>query len=449
MTLLQRRLIMCLLVLIICCIGSIDQNTAVATGQTTVSGQLETAWTDMPGSTHNEVLHYLRTGTGERYRIAEDVEALQPGSSISADIVSATAVNIQQQPDLASSARYSNYPATGTEHWISLICETSTSRPVTRDYSYFDGMYPILDDYLNRTSFGALNIEGYITGTFKLTNPSSFYTQGEYGWERGSYTFAEHCYAEAKRNGVNFADISGIQFILNDLPTQASIGGLFCPQNEDCYRATWLVSWSYQDIHVVAHEILHSYGLPHSSGVNRSLSGNPFDVMSDTWSCMVPHPVYNCLPQYTIAYFRNTLKWLPDSRVQTLWATNTGVYTITMDTVSEPNGTDNPLMVLIYVPYDYNTKVVGYTLENRKQVGIYDAGLPESGIVVGQIQSSYDRWVLLQNRHGMRALEPGRSILTPHMEVCVNSENPDGSMNITIAIGNRCRYEVMIPLLHK
>ena len=76
---------------------------------------------------------------------------------------------------------------------------------------------------------------------------------------------------------------------------------------------TWEPPWGYDDITVIAHEMGHGFGLPHSSGQLRPDLRQPvgrderhLDELRSRRDA-----TYGCLGQHTIAYHKDLLGWIP------------------------------------------------------------------------------------------------------------------------------------------
>ncbi|RIK17706.1 MAG: hypothetical protein DCC51_12070, partial [Anaerolineae bacterium] len=79
------------------------------------------------------------------------------------------------------------------------------------------------------------------------------------------------------------------------------------------WRTSWLPPWAVNNISVIAHEMGHGFGLPHSSGDYDATYDSPWDVMSaDRANCSKnKDPIYGCIPQGTIGYHKDLLGWIP------------------------------------------------------------------------------------------------------------------------------------------
>jgi len=86
---------------------------------------------------------------------------------------------------------------------------------------------------------------------------------------------------------VHFPNYKGINMMFNDsLGCCAYGGGRYATLDglTQMWDTTWEPPWGYQNVAVIAHEMGHAFGLPHSSGAYGATYDNEWDVMSDTWS---------------------------------------------------------------------------------------------------------------------------------------------------------------------
>jgi hypothetical protein len=203
----------------------------------------------------------------------------------------------------------------GAQPWVTILCNFPGT-PVGQDtdtLSYFQTMYsasyPGMDHYWREQSFNTVTLAGsQAFGFFTLPKTQVQYIgAGNIG--NGNYfmsyeqlqTLFTDC-TNAANPSVNFANFKGINMMFNGTldccawggQMPATLDGVF-----DYWSVTWNPPWSWRDITVVAHEVGHGFGLPHSNNYDNDPSpyDNPWDVMSNTWfKCgVVDHPSYGCL----------------------------------------------------------------------------------------------------------------------------------------------------------
>ena len=144
---------------------------------------------------------------------------------------------------------------------------------------------------------------------------------------------------------------------------------------------TWEPPWGYRDLTVIAHEMGHGFGLPHSSFNRSKVYDSRWDMMSDTWSdCANSRDAtYGCLGQGTIAYHKDLEGWLAGR--QTIVSPG-GQMTLTLEQLDLP-ATGN--LLLAKVPISGTTRF--YTVEVRRKVG-YDVKLPGQAVILHLVDPS-------------------------------------------------------------
>ena len=155
------------------------------------------------------------------------------------------------------------------------------------------------------------------------------------------------------------------------------------------WRTTWEPPWGYQNVSVMAHEMGHGFGLPHSN--NWDNDGDPYDnswdVMSDAWNYEGTDPTYGTIGKHTIAYHKNLLAWFTPDEVWTPPAN--GVYTIEIGNHALAIASGYRMAKL---PIPSTTRY--WTLETRDRTGLYDGHLPGHAVIVHEIYASRpeDAW---------------------------------------------------------
>ena len=281
----------------------------------------------------------------------------------------------------------------GAQPWISIMCKFSDVGAEPRAPSYFQNMYsgafPGLDHYWREQSYNQINVvgSGAASQWYTLPQPRSYYVYDSNGDGIPDFNFSrasKDCTALADPY-VYFPGYLGINMMFNsDLDGYAWGGGYFLNLDgvSKAWYTTWEPEWAYSNVTVVAHEMGHGFGLPHSSGMYGRTYDNRWDVMSDTWTdcANLRDAVYGCLGQHTNAYHKYLEGWIGARR----YVVPTGAtITLALEQLAQPQ-TSYTLMVQI--PIGGATGRF-YTVEARRRVG-YDVKLPGQGVIIHQVDTS-------------------------------------------------------------
>ncbi len=239
-------------------------------------------------------------------------------------------------------------------------------------------------------SYDTANVAGSsASGWFVLPNPEIYYNPSNTLGGADLNKLATDCIAAANAS-VNFSLYSGINMMFNtDFDNGYAWGGtryMTLDGVSKVWSITWEPPWGYSDITVIAHEMGHGFGLPHSSGSYGQTYDNKWDVMSDTWSnCnRADDAIYGCLGQQTISYHKDMLGWIPAGQ-RYLVGQNTQV-NLTLEQLALP-ATSNYRMVRIPIA---GSSSHFYTVEARRQTG-YDYKLPGQAVIIHEVDTSRSR----------------------------------------------------------
>lgn len=281
----------------------------------------------------------------------------------------------------------------GAQPWLTILCRFADSRGVTpRPASYFETMMsatrPGLTHYWKQVSYGRVSLAGSrVVGWYDLPAPRSHYVYatGADGAEHLDFQrSAEDCTAAANRD-VTLSDYAGINLMFNDSLDCCSWGGGATLTRDGvarAYRVTWLPPWAYAQQYIVAHEMGHGFGLPHSSGPYGSAYDSDWDTMSGGGTCSAPDPVLGCAGVHTIAHHKSLLGWIDPARQFTPAAGQNA--TILIERLAKPKVDSSYLMARIPVP---GSSTRFYTVEARRRAG-YDTEIPAEAIVIHDVDPS-------------------------------------------------------------
>lgn len=246
------------------------------------------------------------------------VESVRPDPGASA------AEEIQPAgPERGASASAGNdellRPVSGSRPTATVLCRFADSTGTTPyPKTYFEGLMggarPGMDHYWRELSYGKANLVGSkVVGWYNLPREKAYYTTSS--GRIDTFRLAEDCTAAAEAD-VYFPDFSNINLMVNQAGFPSAIGNNEFPLRRDgqtrLYGVTWIPQWAYEDQVVLAHEMGHSFGLPHSGGTYGDDYDSGWDVMSDGGyrSCFTTVQ-YGCAGTHTIAYHKDRLGWVP------------------------------------------------------------------------------------------------------------------------------------------
>jgi M6 family metalloprotease-like protein len=283
---------------------------------------------------------------------------------------------------------------TGAQPWVSILCKFSDVSTEPNQLSYFQGMYastyPGLDHYWRELSYGKVNVSGSeAVAWVRLPNPVSHYESSS---SSKLSEMAADCTAAADHL-VYFPDFVGINLMFNASFGPYAWGGtryLSLDGTSKMYRVTWEPPWGYRNIGVIAHEMGHGFGLPHSNNADGDGDpyDNPWDVMSNSWGYARSDSTYGTVGKGTIGHHANILGWISPS--QRLNIASKGIYTATVDNL-ELQSTSNLRLITIQIP----DSSMHYTVEVRDLEG-YDEKLPGFAVVIHEVlpSRSEDAWLV-------------------------------------------------------
>lgn len=292
---------------------------------------------------------------------------------------------------------------TGSQPWVSLLCKFSDIPAEPENLAYFQGMYANvqggLDHYWREQSYNAIDVVGSTAiDWLDLPNPQSFYvpdpgngTGADLSAIFNDCTAAADPFVDFSNSGSG--EFVGINLMLNDLlDCCAWGGGRFATLDgvTKVWRTTWNPPWSFAESAIIAHEMGHGFGLPHSN--NFDDDGNPYDspwdVMSAATGYSLSDPTYGSQGKHHTAYHKNLLGWFGPSEV--LEVLPGEEVTATIDAMALAT-TTNFRMARIPIPDTSQW----YTVETRDFIG-YDGAIPGNVVIISHIDTSRpeDAWAV-------------------------------------------------------
>ena len=279
----------------------------------------------------------------------------------------------------------------GSNPWVIVMCKFPDKPSVPEGQAFFQGLFastfPGINDFWQRVSYGATNLNGtsVMPSWFTLPHSRSYYV----GSSANLQALTNDCTGLVDAS-VNFAQFAGVGMMFNDELDGASWGGTTYLNRDgiNIIRATWMPPWGFRNQHVMAHEVGHGFGLPHSSGPYNQTYDSPWDVMSGWPSCPAPG-TYGCVAVETISYHRNLLGWIPSGRIYTA---NVGSNRqITLERLGQPTNAAGTFLFAKVPIKGSSTRY--YTVEARRYIDAiayndYEEGLIGQAVVIHLVDTS-------------------------------------------------------------
>jgi hypothetical protein len=380
--------------------------------QAALEGWFHIIWYDgPPGSGIQGEIYALIDDQGQEYRLQLDLKLTEPFGGVLALNRKRVKLIVEQAPgplgqqepvrvlsiELGAGVTAGVEPISGPQPWVNLLCKFSDVSAEPKPLSYFDGLMgntpPGLDHYWREVSYNNINIVGSASQNWKtLPHDRAYYGATGSGTSANLTALFNDCTAIHDAD-VYFPNFVGINLMFNDLLDCCAWGGSRTATLDGVtknYRVTWEPPWGYGNQGVMAHEMGHGWGWPHSSGPYGATYDSRWDVMSDLWNtCPPTDPTYGCVGQGTISYHKDLGAWIPSARkfVPPL----NSVTTIEIDRLNQPGSSTNYLMARIPIPGSSQF----YTVEARRFIG-YDNKVPAEAIVIHHVDATRtnDAWVV-------------------------------------------------------
>lgn len=376
----------------------------------TLSGVLTTVYEDpRPGSGEEADVEYTLTeDSGQKTELlvdGGDVEGEKGGLTaldgerveVEAAEAPGPAVEVQEispdQPAPTDRVVAQAAAQVGSRPTATILCRFSDIADLPRQKAHFETLMgstrPGLDQYWQETTYGKLNLAGSgVFGWYNLPNPESYYKDANGNMQDDR--LAQDCTAAADGD-VFFPGYTNINVMVNTLYADYAQGGTYTLNRDGqnrTYGFTWMPRWGYQNDpvylggqYILAHEMGHSFGLPHSSGPHGDTYDSKWDVMSGGSTCSPEDAAFGCIATHTIAAHKDKAGWLDASRKYA--ATTAANQTVTLERMAQP-GTTGYLMAKIPIA---GSSTRFYTVEARRLVG-YDNQTPADAVIIHKVDTT-------------------------------------------------------------
>lgn len=395
----MRRTLGWVLLLMLLTNGTAYQDRAV------LEGILSVIYADHPTAPH--IRYVLHTVDGQTIPLMIDAEALEAAGGILAVQGQRVIVHLGEtqprthatdallfveflfiEPKAGANSASRLEPLSGERTWANLLCKFPDV-PVepfgaSEAQSWFADDAPFLNAYWQESSFGQLNVSA-VTSADWLTLPTTLAAYLPLPNDGYIEKLFEDCTA-LHSDAFNFADFYGINLIFNTRVDGYYYGSschfVELQSIEQCWRPMWIPFHGNVNLHAIAHEMGHNFGLPHSTNHDADAwpYENMFDIMSD-YACVIEDVFYGCQSQHTIAPHKIQLGWIDGVRLFTLSAD--GVYPLTLDNITLASPVNAQAVIVPISDGHY------FTVESRRNdFDDFDETLPVSGVVIHEVVES-------------------------------------------------------------
>jgi len=376
----------------------------VSTAPLSLAGSINVIWTDpLPGSGGEpDILYRLVDTDGQRWILELDDRLLTelggPANlkNTRVELTGGAVVGRERTLSVRDVTPFADkappLPIMGSQPYIWVRLKFSDDPAEPRDRGWYLvqalGDYPSMNHYWKQVSYNNVDIIGsnVTTAWIDLPHPRSYYVY-EFDPNSEDDDFnADRALADglaAADPYVDFSQYAGINLCFNGWLAGEALGG-WSTETLDGVTKDWGVTWlgmgGWLTVAIVAHEMGHSFTMPHSSGPYGEIYDSHWDVMSERCGeCTYFDPTYREIQIGPNAYQKNKVGWIhPLHRYEMPTLPTVGAVYLNDLVVVPPLG--RMLMGVIYTGYPSTY----FTIERRRFTG-YDQAIPDETVVIHHV----------------------------------------------------------------
>ena len=275
--------------------------------------------------------------------------------------------------------------------WLNLLCKfadiATEPHPSSFYQTMFGNTYPYLEHYWKDTTYGLIDISGTQTIDWVTLPHNLAYYKPAGEEDANKALIREDCIVAAGGAGI-LDGYYGLNLFVNGemFDEWAGVGG---------GGTTWIDLGAESYLGVIAHEMGHVYGLPHSSGRYGSNYDSPWDVMSSAYGGN-NFGSYGAIPQHTIAFHKQKLGAI---NINAQWSNAevdaSGGELIHLSRLEEDAVAGDYLIANI----SSSDGTKHYTVEARDKIG-YDTSLPAKAVIIHEIEGEFRAYVVDPDNNG-------------------------------------------------